>query len=214
MNRTNNNLSADPSIAERESEVLDLEERQWLPNHCRGDESAFARLVAAYGELLYTFLRRHGLAQSTADDVFQEVLLKVHLAADSYQPSRPLKPWLFTLANNTLRNHYRSESRRKGRIGAASDRETAELRSEQPGPADAVDTQARVAWLEVEIGRLPSAQREVMVLATISGLKMSEIAQILKQPVNTVKTHLHRARKHLSDALNQRECAGERNETV
>ena len=68
-------------------EVLDLEERNWLPRHCRGDASAFGKLIAAYRALVFTFLHRYGVRSDECDDLFQEIFLKIHLAAGSYQPT-------------------------------------------------------------------------------------------------------------------------------
>ena len=60
-------------------------------------------------------------------------------------------------------------------------------------------------WLEQRIAALPEPQREVLVLSTMKGLRMSEIATILELPENTVKTHLRRARLALAESLAQRE---------
>ena len=87
--------------------VVDLEERAWLPRHCRGDRNAFEALLAAYRRPIYNYLVRTGVAAADRDDIFQNIFLKVHRAAQSYQSSRPLRPWLFTIAANTVRTHFR-----------------------------------------------------------------------------------------------------------
>ena len=117
----------------RSDQPVELAERRWLAAHQAGDPQAFTQLVEAYGGLIYTLLRRSGLNQANADDVFQEIMLKVHLAAASYQASRPLKPWLLTIATNTLRNHFRSEARRQGRIGPRRGRGPIPPSSPMPG---------------------------------------------------------------------------------
>ena len=93
--------------AEPMETVVNLDERHWLARHCRGDRDAFGELMNAYQAPLYGYLVRCGVPAASRDDVFQEIFVKVHLAAASYQPSRPLRPWLFTIAANSVRNYLR-----------------------------------------------------------------------------------------------------------
>ena len=95
-------------IQAQPQEVVDLEERSWLPRHCNGDQAAFPALLEAYRRPIYSYLVRTGVAQAQRDDLFQSIFLKIHSAAASYQPSRPLAPWLFTIVANSVRNHFRA----------------------------------------------------------------------------------------------------------
>ena len=72
--------------------VVSLDERDWLPRHCRGEQEAFGELMKAYQAPVYRYLARCGVPPASRDDVFQEIFVKIHLAAASYQPSRP-PPW-------------------------------------------------------------------------------------------------------------------------
>ena len=103
--------SVDNQPAEQD-QVVDLEERNWLPRHVRGDKAAFPQLLAAYQARIYGYLTRCGILAHVRDDLFQEIFLKVHRAADSYQPTRPLPPWIFTIAANAVRNHLRGAKNR------------------------------------------------------------------------------------------------------
>ena len=71
-------LEAEPMEA-----VVNLDERNWLPRHCRGDGQAFAELVNAYQSPVYGYLVRCGVPPAARDDVFQEIFVKIHLAAAS-----------------------------------------------------------------------------------------------------------------------------------
>lgn len=73
------------------------------------------------------------------------------------------------------------------------------------GLDEQLEQQSTVVWLEQRITTLPERQREVLVLSTMKGLRMKEIATILAVPENTVKTHLRRARLALAESLVQRE---------
>jgi RNA polymerase sigma-70 factor (ECF subfamily) len=185
-------LEAEPMEA-----VVNLDERNWLPRHCRGDRQAFAELVAAYQAPVYGYLVRCGVPPASRDDVFQEIFVKIHLAAASYQPSRPLRPWLFTIAANSVRNHLRDEGRRR----EAGD---AHVRNEprcHHDPQMLAEIQETLAWLEQALPALPLDQREVLLLGAVGGLRLKDIASVLDMPLNTVKTLTRRARMGLARAL-------------
>ncbi len=196
--------------------VLDLEERRWLPRYCDGDQQAFEELVRSYGKLIYTFLCRYGVAPQNRDDLFQEVFLKVHRAAASYRSSEPLRPWLISIVLNTVRNARRAGGRRehllwqvRSEAGLAPELDTiaSAVAPSAAGLDEHVDRQRTLQWLGHRITELGSPQREVLVLSTLQGLSMKEIAKILELPENTVKTHLRRARLALAESLAKRNAA-------
>ena len=88
-------LSGEWPMSERP--VVELEERSWLPRHCRGDQAAFPALMDAYRGPVYGYLVRCGIAEADRDDLFQNVFLKIHAAAASYEPVRALAPWILPM---------------------------------------------------------------------------------------------------------------------
>lgn len=184
--------------------VVDLGERGWLPRHVRGDPAAFPALVAAYRRPIYGYLVRSGIAPAERDDVFQTVFLRVHQAARRYEPSRPLKPWLFAIVANAVRNHVRDA--RAARSNLSHD-DPPELPDGQPGADRTLEARQTVAWIEGAIADLPEAQRQVLLLVSVAELAQHEVAEVLAMPLNTVKTHLRRARLRLAEAMLRREAA-------
>jgi len=193
------------------STVLDLAERRWLPSYCGGDQQAFDKLVRCYGKLVYTFLYRYGVERQNRDDLFQEIFLKVHQAAARYRPSEPLRPWLISIVVNTVRNARRDSGRRQHlltELQSESSIDAASAGHELPSAAameEQMDRDLTLQWLGQRITELAPNQREALVLSTLQGLSMKEIAKILVVPENTVKTHLRRARLALAKGLAQRE---------
>jgi RNA polymerase sigma-70 factor (ECF subfamily) len=177
--------------------VVKLDERNWLVRHCRGDRDAFAELVNAYQAPVYGYLVRCGVRPANRDDVFQEIFVKIHLAAASYQPSRALRPWLFTIAANSVRNHLRDEGRRR----VAGEAQADSRPSADHGPQALTEIGETLAWLEHALPRLPFEQREVLLLGSVGGLRLQDIATLLEMPLNTVKTLRRRARASLAKAL-------------
>jgi len=198
------------------SGVIDLNERNWLPRHCRGEAGAFEELVNAYRTLVFTFLFRYGIEQQHRDDLFQDIFLRIHQSAHRYRASEPLRPWLISIVLNTVRNFRRDHGRRKhfmvqlkaanASAAAGDSRIKADSAIQhQAGTDEVAEQQATLEWLEQRIGTLPELPREVLVLSTIKGLHMNEIAALLSIPENTVKTHLRRARLALAEGLAQRD---------
>ena len=184
--------------AEPPPAVVRLEERTWLARHRRGDAAAFPALLESYRRPVYAYLVRTGVAEADRDDLFQSVFLKVHAAAGSYDAARPLAPWIFTIVANTVRNHFRD---RPSRHTVGDDQAVQELADPAPGPERVVQGRQAVARLEAAVAALPLAQREVLVLTAIGGLRQREVAEALDLPLNTVKTNLRRARLALAKAL-------------
>ncbi len=193
-------------LAERQQDVVDLEERTWLTRHCRGDASAFPALLEAYRRPVYGYLVRSGVAEADRDDIFQSVFLKVHAAAQSYDPTRPLGPWLFTIVANTVRNHFRAQAVPFTMVPRDDPLDPLDPPDPNPGPEHIAEARETIAWLEEALRALPPVQREVLLLVTIVGLRQQDAANSLNLPLNTVKTHLRRARLALAAGLADRDA--------
>ncbi len=198
--------------AERHQDVLDIEERTCLTRHCRGDASAFPALLEAYRRPVYGYLVRSGVTEVDRDDIFQSIFLKIHAAAQSYDPSRPLGPWLFTIVANTVRNHFRAQAVPITQavpmtmVPRDDPLDPIDPPDPNPGPEHIAEARETIAWLEDALLALPLAQREVLLLVTIVGLRQQDAANSLNLPLNTVKTHLRRARLALAAGLADRDA--------
>ena len=175
--------------------------RDSLRRHCDGDPEAFTALVAEYRRPVYSYLLRCGVAPEDRDDLFQVIFLKVHRSAGQYRPERPAHPWIFTIVANEVRTYWR---RRKVLALVFAGPEAHEPADPSPDGQRMVEARETVAWLEEEIRGLPLSQREVLILASLEGRPLGEVAEVLGIPLNTVKTHLRRARLALSERLSRR----------
>lgn len=180
--------------------IVLLERRNLLVRHREGDPSAFSELVSLFRSQVYSYIVRCGVDEGARDDVFQEVFLKVHCNAQTYLPEKPLEPWFFTIVANTVRTHYRRSRVREIITPGLTDAE----RDSSPDAESHAGAKETLEWLEGAIRRLPFAQREVLTLSSFSNLNQKDIGKILDLPVNTVKTHLSRARASLTKQLTER----------
>jgi RNA polymerase sigma-70 factor, ECF subfamily len=175
----------------------------------RHQAEAFGVLVRRYERELYGYLRRYLGDPSLAEDVFQNTFLQLFVKSGQYEPGRPVRPWLYTIA----RHQAIDALRRTGRHQAVSldetrvdpgDGEVAALlellETRGPGPVDAATTQERREQVRAGVDRLPDFLRQVLILAYYQGLKYREIADILEIPVGTVKSRLHAALVKLQEA--------------
>ncbi|HXV63052.1 MAG TPA: RNA polymerase sigma factor [Vicinamibacteria bacterium] len=174
-------------------------EKQLLLRHRNGDPDAFRAFVARYQASVYAFIQRSGVPEADREDVFQDTFIRIHRAANRYQPERPLSPWVFTVVVNTIRSYFRQRHRR----GFVLDAQVERLASPGPSAESRVKAQQTLERIECEICELPSTQREALLLAVVQNLSMHEIAEVLEVPVGTVKTWLRRARARLMERLKE-----------
>ena len=190
-----------------DAEVVDLEERNWLPRHSRGETQAFEQLLTAYRDFVTTFLWRYGVERQHQDDLFQEIFLRIHQSASRYRPNQALRPWIVTIVLNTVRNHRRDQFRKTrffSLFRTAGKHQQVAIYN--PGADQMLEDQSTLDWLEGRIKKLPDRQRETLVLFTMKGLSMKDIARVTGVPENTAKTHLRRARLALAEDLGRREA--------
>src|ERR1700755_782514 len=128
-----------------------------------------------------------------ADDLVQETLLRAMANIDSFQPGTNMSAWLFTI----LRNLFRSEYRKRRREGEDTARTSAESLKSPP------EQHSRVEFDEfrVALAKLPSDQREALILVGASGFSYEEAAAICECAVGTIKSRVNRARNRLAGML-------------
>jgi RNA polymerase sigma-70 factor (ECF subfamily) len=128
-----------------------------------------------------------------ADDLVQETLLRALANINSFQPGTNMSAWLFTI----LRNHFRSEYRKRRREvedGDGSYAETLKSHPEQYGRVEFEEFRTALA-------KLPPDQREALVLVGASGFSYEEAATICECAVGTIKSRVNRARTRLSELM-------------
>lgn len=170
--------------------------------HRSGDTGAFRELVERLGPVVYGLLTRSGVPNHIRDDLFQETWVRVHDAADRYDASRPLRPWILTIAANLVRSWYR-RPRRELELEA-------QPISEPTAAHERLEASETAAYLEDRMQSLSVPQRQVVQLCCIEQLPQAEAARALDMPVSTVKTHLRRARMALAEDLRRRRQIVER----
>jgi RNA polymerase sigma-70 factor (ECF subfamily) len=175
-----------------------------LVERCRsGDAAAFDSLVAKYASQVYNLAYRMVGDPDDADDVAQEVFLRVHRAIKSFRGSSSFTTWIYRVATNVCLDELKRRKRRPA-LAEWSEQEEAAV---DPSPAGLGDPEAtalrreRQDLVQRAIRSLPEAQRAVLVLYDLQGLSYDEIAEALGASLGTVKSRLNRARVALKSKL-------------
>jgi RNA polymerase sigma-70 factor (ECF subfamily) len=163
----------------------------------RGDAKAFARLFARHQRPIFTFLCRSVGNDAVAEELVQELFLRVVKAAATYRRQAKLTTWLYTMARNLCIDQAR---RAKHRQAGPLDEEAARSSSAADGEQRAIDREA-AARMERALATLPAEQREVFLLREQSNLKFRDIATIVEASESTVKSRMRYALEHLRREL-------------
>jgi RNA polymerase sigma-70 factor (ECF subfamily) len=167
-----------------------------------GDPSAFQSLVERHRSMVYRVAYQFAGNHSDAEDIAQEVFIKVYRSLDRFRHDAQLSSWMYRIVMNACIDHRR----RQTAAGIAPFGEDAEEKmfntpESGPGPEDHAYAGELGQVLESEIGRLPKGQRIVFVMRHHQGMKLCEIAAALGLAEGTVKRQLHAAVHRLRQAL-------------
>jgi RNA polymerase sigma-70 factor (ECF subfamily) len=167
-----------------------------LARRCRrGDPVAWRALVTRFTPLVYRLARRMLRDGAEAEDVSQEVFLRMHRSFESYDPTRPLAPWIARTTYHACLRRLESAARRS--VSGDPEALSAVPDELRPSPEDAAASGEASALLLRALDDLPAQDRALLDLRYQEGLSDAEVAEAAGMPVNTVKTRLHRARGRL-----------------
>lgn len=153
----------------------------------QGDSSAIGGIVERhYDSLLGYLYRMTGGDRPLAEDLVQDTFVRALRSIAQYQHPRPFKPWLYAIATNLARNHYKSADQRYTQNADDDLPEVADDHAIDEPLTAQEDAQAVIDALRA----LPDHQREVIILYYYQSLNMNEIAEALHIPLGTVKSRL------------------------
>lgn len=151
-----------------------------------GDRAAFSELFCRYAPRLSRLLSRDLGGRDEVNDLVQQTFLQMHRARNDFRVGARLRPWLFTIALNLKRQHFRRLGRRQ-ESSLDVDGAAEPVASQGDPEADIRDAQLRRA-----VDQLPASQREVIVLHWFEGLSFREIAEAVGAGLSAVKVRAHR----------------------
>jgi RNA polymerase sigma-70 factor (ECF subfamily) len=162
-----------------------------------GDGAAFEALFSRWAAPLLRYLERMLRDAAAAEELVQEVFLRVHGARHRYQPQARFSTWLYRIATNLALNELRRPSRREPHA-SLDERGLPALASHEPEVEEVLDARRISARVEHELGQLPERQRAALLLTAVEGLSYAEVAGALEISESAVKALVHRARSALA----------------
>ena len=178
----------------------------------KGDEGSFDTLLSRHGAGVLRFIMKMtGVQKTQAEDLLQEIFLKVIERRKRYDPAQKFSTWLYSIARNHCIDYLRTESyRRHSSLDAplAGDEEGGAVvleivRSEERGQEEKVFDLEVKALIDIGVKGLKEEFREVFLLREVEGLSLEEIAMVTESPLGTVKSRLRYAYKGLRQVFTE-----------
>jgi RNA polymerase sigma-70 factor (ECF subfamily) len=178
-----------------------LSDAELLTRYTAGDEAAFRELVNRYKNSLHAFLRQFLNRHDLVEDVFQETFLQLFTSRESFDQSRPLRPWLFTIAANKAKDALRKWQRTAAvPIGTMADSQELSfddmlntVTADSTMPYDELQKNETASRVGQIVADMPESLREILILAYFQKFSYKQMAEMLGIPIGTVKSRLHTA---------------------
>ncbi|HEX3157802.1 MAG TPA: sigma-70 family RNA polymerase sigma factor [Gemmatimonadaceae bacterium] len=172
-----------------------------------GEERAFQELVERYQTRLLNFVFRTIGDREKAEDLVQEVFIRVYRHLHRFDRSKKFSTWIYTIASNLAKNELRNRSRnplvlfQTIRKNWQDDDRPLQFEDNTTRPDDLYRKRHLRALVEGSVAQLPEHHREVFVLRELEGKSYEEIAEITSTNLGTVKSRLNRARNSFAEII-------------
>jgi RNA polymerase sigma-70 factor (ECF subfamily) len=185
---------------------VDSLDRADMERLCAGQDTALNDLMERHAAAVFRFLCRMVGNEDDANDLAQETFVRVFKSCKSFRPGEKFSTWLFTIAANLARNHFRWRARHPN-LSLDADDSGAEqsigsaLPADMPTPKEAALAGERAAAVRCAVKNLPEELREAIVLCEWEELSVAGAAAILETTPKAVESRLYRARGILRERL-------------
>ena len=187
-------------------EPTDARDRADMERLIAGQDTALNNLMERHATPVFHFLCRMVGNEDDANDLAQETFLRVFKSRESFRTSEKFSTWLFTIAANLARNHFRWRSRHLNISLETKSLETEQtldstIPANDPSPNEQALATERAAAVRAAVGKLPEDLREAIVLCEWEERSVAEAAKILESSPKAVESRLYHARQLLRERL-------------
>jgi RNA polymerase sigma-70 factor (ECF subfamily) len=203
MSITNPDAQPSPDASARQVDVRDQGDMERL---VAGQDAALNDLMGRYATPVFHFLCRMLGNEDDANDLAQETFVRVFRARANFRTSEKFSTWLYTIAANLARNHFRWRARHpnvslEAETGESEQTLGGTLPASGPAPNEQALAAERAAAVRAAVGKLPEDLREAIVLCEWEEHSVDEAAAILETTPKAVESRLYRARQILRERL-------------
>jgi RNA polymerase sigma-70 factor (ECF subfamily) len=190
-------------VSQQEAFYKGLDDEELMERILHRDLQAFRVLYERYGSLVYSTCLRIVRDAQIAEDMVQEIFLRIWRRPESYLPQRGrFVTWLTSVTRNRAVDEIRSRNRRFRHETASPEEQEREVPSaERMDPALTAELKDQRRLILAALEGIPREQREVIELAYFGGFTQQEISERLSQPLGTVKTRIRLGMQKLRSAL-------------
>jgi RNA polymerase sigma-70 factor (ECF subfamily) len=188
------------------SPEADARDRADMEQLAAGQDAALNDLMERHATPVFHFLCRMVGNEDDANDLAQETFVRVFRARASFRTGEKFSTWLFTIAANLARNHFRWRARHpnvslEAETGESEQTLGSTLPANGPAPNEQALAAERAAAVRAAVGKLPDDLREAVVLCEWEELSLADAAKILETTPKAVESRLYRARQILREKL-------------
>jgi RNA polymerase sigma-70 factor (ECF subfamily) len=176
-------------------------ERQLVAAARNGDHQAFEALVLKYQDRIYRLIQRLVSSADVVDDLAQEVFIRAYSSLGDFKGESSLYTWLYKIALNLCRNHYRTRGRRPVHEELDEADGASGMAAADGTPEDAAFRREFWEHLRQGLDELPAEQREAVVFCDLEGMSYEEMAEVMGVPIGTVRSRIFRGRRALQERL-------------
>jgi RNA polymerase sigma-70 factor (ECF subfamily) len=169
----------------RDSSALGLQ--QLMSRYQQADATAVSILIEELSPQLYRFFASQMGSRTDADDMLQDLWLRIHRARHSYRPGEPVLPWVYAIARCVRTDRYRQRRRIESRETAVAALPEISKHQSPSGPLPFADL----------VAPLSERQRTVLTMLKVNGMSIEEVAHATASTIGAVKQNAHRAYERL-----------------
>ncbi len=203
MSITSTDAPPSPEASARQADALDGTDMGRLAG---GQNAALNDLMARHATPVFQFLCRMVGNEDDANDLAQETFVRVFKSCKSFRVDEKFTAWLYTIAANLARNHFRWRARHpsvslEAEAGDSEQTLGSTLPANAPAPGEQALAAERAAAVRAAVGKLPEDLREAIVLCEWEERSVAEAAAILETTPKAIESRLYRARQMLRERL-------------
>ena len=174
-----------------------------IENILKGNVDSFSELIEKYEKMIYNLAYRILNNYSDAEDVTQEVFLKIYKNIEKCKGKQSIKTWVYTITYNAIRkNKVKNNISLDKNLDYDYSVYSFELPSDEPTPEAYLLNKESIKDIENAISKLSENNKALIFLRDIKGLSYNEISEVMDMNIGTVKSRLNRARNSLKNILN------------
>jgi len=169
-----------------------------------GDEDAFRQIVEKHKTIIFSLCMQYVGNREDAEEVAQDVFIKLYKKADIYEPRAKLSTFLYRIAVNLSLNKIRDRKRKKLiSLDLFTNKDKGAFANSEIRPDQILERKERAAIVRRAIDKLPKNQRTAVLLKRFQGLSYDEIADVMQCSVSAVESRLFRAKQNLQKELEE-----------